>query len=289
MLARPRQVDTLKFISVDIDALNKGGEEIYPIVHDLAWYMIKRSFDDFLEYQSLDKGEEPEDKGEEFLKAYMDHLGLNHLSVYAWAISSAITYMKSLGFNRKDNGNGYTDASHGSKSKLFTQEEKYTWLAVHYIQGYLSDYLPLKDSEEFVLDYMQIINVDNPAEQLAITVHEEMLDIEDNWIVKELLAPEMEESRVAKDERSKYERGKAVLEELTGVSENEPKTGYAAFAPQIEIFLKEHLFVNIFERDILTYKERELATISVLAATRISSGREPRTRAAIKSHKSCLN
>ncbi|WP_221931413.1 carboxymuconolactone decarboxylase family protein [Pedobacter westerhofensis] len=251
--------------------------------------MIKRSFDDFLEYQSLDKGEEPEDKGEEFLKAYMDHLGLNHLSVYAWAISSAITYMKSLGFNRKDNGNGYTDASHGSKSKLFTQEEKYTWLAVHYIQGYLSDYLPLKDSEEFVLDYMQIINVDNPAEQLAITVHEEMLDIEDNWIVKELLAPEMEESRVAKDERSKYERGKAVLEELTGVSENEPKTGYAAFAPQIEIFLKEHLFVNIFERDILTYKERELATISVLAATRISSGREPRTRAAIKSHKSCLN
>ncbi|MGH2623859.1 MAG: carboxymuconolactone decarboxylase family protein, partial [Sphingobacterium sp.] len=44
------------------------------------------------------------------------------------------------------------------------------------------------------------------------------------------------------DQRSKYERGKAILEELTGVTETGPKTGYAAFAPTIEIFLKEHLF-----------------------------------------------
>jgi hypothetical protein len=192
--ARPRQVETLPFIPVDTDALKQGGEEIYPIVHDLAWYVIKRSFDDFLEYQSLAKGAEPEDKGEEFLKAYMDHLGLDHLSVYAWAISAAIAYMKSLGFNRtEENGNSYTDASHGSKSKLFTQEEKYTWLAVHYIQGYLSDHLPHKDDEEFVSDYMQIINVDNPAELIAIAPHVEMPDIEDNWIVKEPLAPEMQE------------------------------------------------------------------------------------------------
>jgi hypothetical protein len=192
--ARPRQVGTLQFIPVDTDALEQSGEEIYPIVHDLAWYVIKRSFDDFLEYQSLDKGAEPEDKGEEFLKAYMDHLGLDHLSVYAWAISAAIAYMKSLGFNRiKENGNWHTDASHGSKSKSFTQEEKYTWLAVHYIQGYLSDHLPHKDNEEFVSDYMQIINVDNPAESIAIAAHEEMPDIEENWIVKEPLAQEMQE------------------------------------------------------------------------------------------------
>ncbi len=201
--ARPRRVEPLQFIPVDADAMKKGGEEIYPIVHDLAWYVIKRSFDDFLEHQSLDKGTEPKDKGEEFLKAYLDHLNLEHLSVYAWAISAAIAYIKSLGFDRtKENGNGFTDASHGSKSKLFTQEEKYTWLAVHYIQGYLSDYLPLKDSKKFVDDYMKIINIDNPAEFLAETIHEEMPDIEDNWIVKEPLAPEMQE-RGTPDEQVK--------------------------------------------------------------------------------------
>ncbi len=182
--ARPRRVEVLQFMSVDADALKKGGEEIYPIVHDLAWYVIKRSYDDFLNNDSL---------GKEFLKAYIEHLGVKHLSVYSWAISAAIAYMKSLGFIRtKENGNSFTAASHGSKSKIFTQEEKYTWLAVHYIQGYLSDYLPLKDSEDFVKDYMQIINISNPAEFLKVIPHDEMPDIEDNWIVKEPLAPEMQ-------------------------------------------------------------------------------------------------
>lgn len=85
------------------------------------------------------------------------------------------------------------------------------------------------------------------------------------------------------DNRSKYERGKAVLAKLTGVSQDGPKTGYAAFAPEIEIFLKEHLFADIFERDVLTYVERELVTISVLASI---GGVEPM----LKSHLSiCLN
>ena len=62
-----------------------------------------------------------------------------------------------------------------------------------------------------------------------------------------------------------------------------PKTGYAAFEPQIEIFLKEHLFADIFERDILTFKERELVTISTLASI---GSVEPM----LKSHlKICLN
>ncbi|WP_273276811.1 hypothetical protein [Maribacter polysiphoniae] len=192
--ARPQQIEWLKFIPVDAGALKKGGEQIYPIVHDLAWYVIKRSYDDFMEYQSMDKDKEPENKVEAFLKAYINHLGIEGLSAYEWAISAAIAYIKSLGFNRtKDDGNSYTDASHGSKSKLFTLEEKYTWLAVHYIQGYLSDYLPHKDTEKFVDDYMKIVNIDNPAEFLADTIHEEIPDIEDNWIVKGPLAPEMQE------------------------------------------------------------------------------------------------
>jgi 4-carboxymuconolactone decarboxylase len=65
---------------------------------------------------------------------------------------------------------------------------------------------------------------------------------------------------------SKYERGKKVLGELTKKPQDGPPTGYAAFAPVIDTFLKEHLFADIFERDVLTYTERELVTISVLSA-----------------------
>lgn len=85
------------------------------------------------------------------------------------------------------------------------------------------------------------------------------------------------------DERDKYERGKAILEELTGVSETGPKTGYAAFAPTIEIFLKEHLFADIFERDVLTHAERELVTVSVLSSI---GGVEPMLRSHLNL---CLN
>ena len=83
------------------------------------------------------------------------------------------------------------------------------------------------------------------------------------------------------DERSKYERGKAILEELSGVAETGPKTGYAAFSPTIEIFLKEHLY--LFERDVLSYQERELVTISVLSGI---SGVEPMLRSHLNL---CLN
>lgn len=62
----------------------------------------------------------------------------------------------------------------------------------------------------------------------------------------------------------KYEKGKKVLEELVGQPLDGPRTGYAAFSPIIEVFLKEHLFADIFGRDILTYTQREMATISAL-------------------------
>jgi hypothetical protein len=66
-------------------------------------------------------------------------------------------------------------------------------------------------------------------------------------------------------ETSKYERGKKVLSELTKTPQDRPLTGYSAFAPVIDTFLKEHLFADIFERDVLNYVERELVTISVLS------------------------
>lgn len=91
------------------------------------------------------------------------------------------------------------------------------------------------------------------------------------------------EASPIQNDQPKYDRGKAILEQLTGVAEKDPKTGYAAFAPTIELFLKEHLFADIFERDILTYAERELVTVSVLASI---GGVEPM----LKSHLAiCLN
>jgi alkylhydroperoxidase/carboxymuconolactone decarboxylase family protein YurZ len=68
------------------------------------------------------------------------------------------------------------------------------------------------------------------------------------------------------DERSKYERGVETLYELTGRNWGRPESGYGAFAPAIDQFLKEHLFADLFERDVLTYQERELVTISALSS-----------------------
>lgn len=82
------------------------------------------------------------------------------------------------------------------------------------------------------------------------------------------------------DNRTRYERGRDILAEISGTSVDAPKAGYAIFTPAIERFLKEHLFADLFERDLLTYRERELATVSILAGV---GGVEPmfRSHAAI--------
>ncbi len=74
------------------------------------------------------------------------------------------------------------------------------------------------------------------------------------------------EVSLIKADDNKYERGKKILEELTKTPSPEKLVGYAAFAPVIDTFLKEHLFADIFERDILTYAQRELVTLSVISA-----------------------
>ncbi len=85
------------------------------------------------------------------------------------------------------------------------------------------------------------------------------------------------------NERSRYERGKKNLETLIGRPLTGTQRGYAAFAPVIEIFLKEHLFADLFERDVLTFAERELVTISVLSSI---GGVEPMLRSHLNI---CLN
>lgn len=81
--------------------------------------------------------------------------------------------------------------------------------------------------------------------------------ITDNW---------GKETSPIDDTKPKYERGKTVLEDLTKTKLSETKPAYQQFSPEIDTFLKEHLFADIFERDVLTYQQRELITVSALIA-----------------------
>ena len=60
--------------------------------------------------------------------------------------------------------------------------------------------------------------------------------------------------------------GAKVRRKLAGVSQEAPAQGYQLFTPVIDTYLKEHLFADIFARDVLSHQERELATVSALAA-----------------------
>jgi quercetin dioxygenase-like cupin family protein/alkylhydroperoxidase/carboxymuconolactone decarboxylase family protein YurZ len=71
--------------------------------------------------------------------------------------------------------------------------------------------------------------------------------------------------------------GNKVRNTLVGEDMSNRKGGYAAFAPTIDRFLVEHLFADIFVRDILSHQQRELVTISGLAAL-------PGTETQLKAH-----
>lgn len=63
-------------------------------------------------------------------------------------------------------------------------------------------------------------------------------------------------------QRDRYAIGTKTQTELVG----RPVAGRTYdFAPVIDVFLKEHLFGDIFERDLLNHQERELATVGALA------------------------
>jgi 4-carboxymuconolactone decarboxylase len=69
--------------------------------------------------------------------------------------------------------------------------------------------------------------------------------------------------------KSRLEYGTEVQTQLIG----KPVNGAVySFAPVIDVFLKEHLFADIFGRDILDYQSREIITISALASL---TGTEP--------------
>ncbi len=60
--------------------------------------------------------------------------------------------------------------------------------------------------------------------------------------------------------------GAQVRARLAGQDVIPPPSGYQLFTPVIDTFLKEHLFADIFARDVLDHRSRELATNAALAA-----------------------
>lgn len=73
------------------------------------------------------------------------------------------------------------------------------------------------------------------------------------------------------------EYGAKVRARLWGMDEIPPPAPWQLFAPTADRFLKEHLFADIFARDILTFQDRELATVAALAAI-------PGTGAQLRAH-----
>ncbi|MCX2584345.1 hypothetical protein [Pedobacter sp. MR22-3] len=198
-LARPKKLEDPKIIRLDENALENPREEIYPIVHDLAWYVIKKSFEHFLEYpMGISNGhakDQDSPEGKSLLDLYRAKFNKPGIFGSVWATAAAIGYMKDLGFSRTE-GNGMTQESHGGKSRVFTYEEKYTWLAVHYLQGYLSDYVPRELSHKkrsYVTDYGLIEPIPNPVES-PIYIDDSISRKEQlSWVLKDSLVKELAE------------------------------------------------------------------------------------------------
>lgn len=75
--------------------------------------------------------------------------------------------------------------------------------------------------------------------------------------------PRGEEPKILPRDADRDKIGAENRDKLVGRSY---KSANAAFAPGIDMFLKEHLFADIFERGVITWQEREIATVSALSA-----------------------
>ncbi|MFN7910795.1 MAG: hypothetical protein ACK5QC_03155 [Bacteroidota bacterium] len=158
----PYKVD-FEYTKLDMNAIGSNRDGIYPIVHDLAWYVIEKSYKGFLDYTVTNKS-----KGNDFLENYSKKYG-EKLGPNQFAMAYASSFINDLGLDRPDNErNGSTEATHGSKSRYATFEEKYTWCAVHELLGYLADNLPFSDYNEpkMIDNYAELVFVPNPSQEI---------------------------------------------------------------------------------------------------------------------------
>ena len=61
------------------------------------------------------------------------------------------------------------------------------------------------------------------------------------------------------------EYGAKVRAKLSGLDTVPPPAEWQLFSPAIDTLLKEHLFADLFARDVIGYQDRELTTIAALA------------------------
>lgn len=75
-----------------------------------------------------------------------------------------------------------------------------------------------------------------------------------------------EEAKIVPADLDKYEWGREKINSLFGGDAKQARPEGTDYASATDIFLKEHLFTDIFYRGVLSDRERELATVSMLAA-----------------------
>ena len=98
-----------------------------------------------------------------------------------------------------------------------------------------------------------------------------VMDEREKQGIKDVVGPE---ASVVTTDKNKYEYGHDTLAKLRDPSFQPGPAGslklpaqrprYETFVPTIEVYLKEHLFADIFIRDVLDYRSREIATVGVL-------------------------
>ncbi len=169
---------------------------------------------------------------------------------------------------------GFQSNAQETRSKddaLSDQEKSIVKIASHTAQGNL---IQLKDVLNEGLNHKLTVN---EAKEVLVHLYayagfprsirglQTLLEVLEERAAKGIQDDWGPEATPIDDSRTKYERGKTILEELVG-RPLEGKPEYQKFSPEMDRFLKEHLFADVFERDVLSYKQRELVTISVIAS-----------------------
>ncbi len=91
-------------------------------------------------------------------------------------------------------------------------------------------------------------------------------------VVQEMGADAGAGEKIEAQNEDRYAQGLTTLEQLTGRAWSAP-SDYGKFAPRIDVFLKEHLFADVFASTTLSYADREVVTVAVLAT--LGEGVEP--------------
>jgi len=164
VLARPKKRKA-QLLPLAKDALEKRSAQFFPVVSDLAWYVLENSYEDFLDenYHADDPDQEPSDQIK-FLKQYSAAYKIDKLTPKIWAQAAMIALVRNKFGYLEKSGNVAFLPSHGEKGLIMYFAEKYIWQAVYSVQCYLSEQLPLIDKARYIKSYREIVNVSNPAE-----------------------------------------------------------------------------------------------------------------------------